>query len=56
MNNLVRIIFTETVYLPRFKMELGSVWMKRKDRITEEGFPLGGGFVYKGQYRVDDEY
>ena len=50
--NLIRVVFLEDVHTPRFTMKSGEEWMVRKDKVTGEGFPIGGGFCKSGQYLV----
>jgi hypothetical protein len=49
---MVTIEFTETVYLPRFNMDKGDTFKVRAERISEDGFTLGAGFVKTGQFKV----
>jgi hypothetical protein len=50
--NLVTVEFIEIVYLPRFNMDIGDRFKVRADRISEDGFTLGAGFVKTCQFKV----
>ena len=46
----VVVQFLKDTHLPRFTMKKGQIWEKRADRLTDDGFPCGGGFVEKDRY------
>jgi hypothetical protein len=48
----IRVEFTKTLHLPRFSMKTGDTWEVRPDRLKEDGFELGGGFVLHSDYNV----
>ena len=52
---MVTVVFLRDTYLPRFTMKAGAKWHKRADRMTNKGFPLGGGFVEKDRYKIVTE-
>jgi len=48
----IKVEFTRDLHLPRFTMVKGDTWEVRVDRLEQEGFKLGGGFVISNDYRV----
>ena len=52
---MVTVVFIRDIYLPRFTMKAGAKWQKRADRMTDKGFPLGGGFVEQDRYKIVTE-
>lgn len=51
---MATVIFTRIVHLPRFVMQKGEQWRVRVERLTDEGFNLGGGFVSNDNYCIED--
>ncbi len=49
----VKVVITESLSLPRFSVEEGFEWEVRPDRLTKDGFTLGGGFVKNSQFKVN---
>ena len=49
------VVFIKDTYLPRFVMKKGDKWHVRTERLTENGFTLGGGFVESERYRLISE-
>jgi len=50
--NMVTVRFLRDTALPRFTMRAGREWRVRVERLTPEGFTLGGGFVESDRYEV----
>ncbi len=48
----IKVEFVEGVHLPRFKMNKGATWEVRPDRLTINGFALGGGFVKNSDFKI----
>tara|TARA_R100001594_G_scaffold82211_1_gene116682 strand:+ start:505 stop:675 length:171 start_codon:yes stop_codon:yes gene_type:complete len=49
---MVTVRFLRDTALPRFTMRKGQEWRIRAERLTFEGFALGGGFVEWDRYEV----
>lgn len=49
---MVTVRFLRDTALPRFTMRKGQEWRVRDQRLTNEGFTLGGGFVERDRYEV----
>ena len=50
---MVWVVFIKDTHLPRFVMKKGQRWRVRAERLTGDGFSLGGGFVESERYRID---
>lgn len=55
MKKMVTVQFTEQIILPRFTVQPGELWNKRRDRVTQEGFDIGGGRAKPGTYKILQE-
>jgi len=52
MIRMIKVALAESVILPRFTMRDGDTWELRPDRLTKDGFALGGGFIKNNQFKV----
>lgn len=48
----IKVMFVKDIRLPRFTMKEGEFWEVRPDRLKEDGFELGGGFVENDGYKL----
>lgn len=48
----VRVKFLSHVKLPRFDLYIDFEWEVRRIKVTQEGFPIAGGFVEADKYEV----
>ena len=48
----IRVRFTSYIRLPRFDFQIDDEWEVRRSKITQEGFPVGGGFVDSDKYVI----
>lgn len=46
------ILFTKETHLPRFTLTIGEKIKVRADRIDDDGFTYGGGWVESDRYVV----
>ena len=49
---MIRVQFIKDAHLPRFVMKDGEHWDFKKDKLTESGFPIGGGWATQDFYKV----
>jgi hypothetical protein len=50
--DFIEVRIVKDAHMPRFTMRIGEVWTVRKIKVTELGFPLGGGFIEANYYEV----
>jgi hypothetical protein len=53
-NKYITVEFTRELTLPRFTVKKGGTWKLRAERLSDEGFTLGGGFVYTTDFKLKD--
>ena len=51
-NRMIEVRIVKDARLPRFTMRQGEIWKVRKTKVTDLGFPLGGGFIETNYYEV----
>lgn len=51
-DSLIEVRIVKDAHLPRFTMKKGEIWRVRKIKVTNSGFPLGGGFIESDYYEL----
>ncbi len=49
---LIKVRIIREANLPRFTFKVGDIWEVRPDKLTKEGFKVGGGFLASDYYEI----
>jgi len=49
---MAQVVITREITLPRFTFQVGEKWEVRIERISKEGFTVGGGFLPSDYYKA----